>query len=214
MQTGIAEVMGFDVEPLSPKQEHIVRSTYEAMGDRGLANLSLQDMADAAGVKKTMLPYYFSSKENLIFTTMRWVLVRVAERIREAIDEADSARGQISAMLDVVFYKAEANRRAYLVFFDFLNYAARNDRFGEMSATFRDVINGLYTEVIRIGQKEGAFEVADAEEGASVMRAIVDGLFIQWLQEKDWEKSHSAYRVLCERAVLGYLDQGDKQGIQ
>src|SRR5215216_7488287 len=144
-------------EALAPKQARLIRSAYKVMGEKGLRHLSLQDVADEAGVSKAILPYYFESKENLTLLTMRWVLARVAQRIREAIDGVETAEAKITAMLDAIFVSPESNRRFYLVFFDFLGYAARNDRFADVSATFHDICNGLYAEVIRVGQEEGVF---------------------------------------------------------
>jgi len=40
------------------------------------------------------------------------------------------------------------------------------------------------------------------------VRALVDGLFTQWIQEKDWEKTHTEYREICKRSVLTYLTAG------
>jgi AcrR family transcriptional regulator len=178
------------------------------MGEKGLRHLSLQDVADEAGVSKAILPYYFESKENLILLTMRWVLARVAGRIREAIAETSSAEEKVSAMIDAIFVSPESNRRFYLVFFDFLGYAARNDRFADVGATFHEICNSLYAEVINLGQEEGVFLGGDSREGATVVRALVDGLFTQWIQEKDWEKTHAEYREICKRSVLTYLTAG------
>ncbi|HEU4492580.1 MAG TPA: TetR/AcrR family transcriptional regulator [Rubrobacteraceae bacterium] len=192
-------------EALAPKQAHLIRSAYKMMGEKGLSHLSLQDVADEAGVSKAILPYYFDSKENLILLTMRWVLARVAQRIREAIDEVEGAEKKVSAMVDAIFVSPESNRRFYLVFFDFLGYAARNDRFADVGATFHEICNGLYAEVIRVGQEEGVFHKRDAREGATVVRALVDGLFTQWIQDRSWEKSHAECRELCKRSILTYL---------
>jgi TetR/AcrR family transcriptional regulator, fatty acid metabolism regulator protein len=192
-------------ESLPPKQAHLIRSAYKVMGEKGISHLSLQDVADEAGVSKAILPYYFESKENLILLTMRWVLARVAGRIREAIDEVETAEGKVSAMIDAIFVGPESNRRFYLVFFDFLGYAARNDRFGDVSATFHDICNDLYAEVIRLGQEEGVFHKTDAREAAAVVRALVDGLFTQWIQDKNWKRTHSECREACKRSVLAYL---------
>lgn len=194
-----------DSEALAPKQAHLIRSAYKMMGEKGLSHLSLQDVADEAGVSKAILPYYFDSKENLILLTMRWVLARVAQRIREAIDEVEGAEKKVSAMVDAIFVSPESNRRFYLVFFDFLGYAARNDRFADVGATFHEICNGLYAEVIRVGQEEGVFHKRDAREGATVVRALVDGLFTQWIQDRSWEKSHAECRELCKRSILTYL---------
>lgn len=194
-----------DGEALAPKQAHLVRSAYKVMGEKGLNHLSLQDVADEAGVSKAILPYYFESKENLTLLAMRWVLARVAERIREAIDEVETAEEKVAAMVDVIFVSPESNRRFYLVFFDFLCYAARNERFADVSATFHEICNGLYAEVIRVGQQEGVFREGEASEAATVVRALVDGLFTQWIQDRNWEKTHAEYRELCKRSVLTYL---------
>jgi TetR/AcrR family fatty acid metabolism transcriptional regulator len=196
-------------EALAPKQAHLIRSAYKVMGEKGLNHLSLQDVADEAGVSKAILPYYFDSKENLILLTMRWVLARVARRIREAIDQVEGAEEKVSAMVDAIFVGAESNRRFYLVFFDFLGYAARNDRFADVGATFHEICNGLYAEVVRSGQEEGVFHRRDPREAATVVRALVDGLFTQWVQDRDWEKSHAACRELCKRSILTYLKSGD-----
>jgi AcrR family transcriptional regulator len=168
----------------------------------------LQDVADEAGVSKAILPYYFDSKENLILLTMRWVLARVAQRIREAIAGADTAEEKARTMIDAIFVGPESNRRFYLVFFDFLGYAARSDRFADVSATFHEICNSLYAEVVRLGQEEGVFGKGDAWEAATVVRALVDGLFTQWVQDRDWETTHPQYREMCKRSVLTYLTAG------
>ncbi len=196
-------------EALAPKQAHLIRSAYKVMGEKGLSQLSLQDVADEAGVSKAILPYYFASKENLILLTMRWVLARVAGRIRESIEEVEGAEEKVSAMVDAIFVSPESNRRFYLVFFDFLGYAARDDRFGDVSATFHEICNGLYAEVVRAGQQEGVFNRTDAEEAAGVVRALVDGLFTQWIQDRDWEKSYAETREVCKRSILTYLTADD-----
>jgi AcrR family transcriptional regulator len=204
----LIQVSDRDGEALSPKEAHLVRSAYKMMGQKGMGGLSLQDVADEAGVSKAILPYYFSSKENLILLTMRWVLARVAQRIREAIAEAEGAEAKAKAMIDAIFVGPESNRRFYLVFFDFLGYAARNDRFADVGSTFHGICNGLYAEVVRLGQEEGVFNGTDAREAATVVRALVDGLFTQWIQDKGWEKTHAEYREVCKRSVLAYLTAG------
>jgi TetR/AcrR family transcriptional regulator, fatty acid metabolism regulator protein len=194
-----------DIGALSPKQIHLIRAAYRVMGEKGVNNLSLQDVADEAGVSKAILPYYFGSKENLILLTMRWVLKRVEDRIREAISGPETAEAKISAALDTIFVGPKANREFYLAYLDLLGYSARMDRFWDVGVTFRDIINDLYADIIRQGCEEGTFEAADVEEAAATMRAIIDGLFIQWVQERNWRKLHSRYRETCKRSVLTYL---------
>ncbi|MGH2405911.1 MAG: TetR family transcriptional regulator C-terminal domain-containing protein, partial [bacterium] len=144
---------------------------------------------------------------------MRWVLGRVAERIRSAVFEARSAEEKVTAMLDAIFIDPKANRDFYLVFLDLLSTAARLDRFDELSATFRTTVNAVYAHIIEHGIEQGTFTIANATEAASVVRGIIDGLFLQWLQEADRVAIHERTRETCKRAVLAYLRSGRAAGV-
>jgi len=191
--------------PLSAKHIRLLRSTYRVMAEKGVQGLSLHHVADAAGVSKGTVLYYFGSKENLILSAMRWVLGRVAHRIRTAVFQAASAEDKVIAMIDAIFIDPRANRDFYLVFNDLLSYAARLDQFDALSATFRNSVNAVYAHIIEHGIQHGTFRITDAFEAASVVRAMIDGLSLQWLQEPEWEHLHAQLRESCKRAVLSYL---------
>ncbi|MDR7555858.1 MAG: TetR/AcrR family transcriptional regulator [Armatimonadota bacterium] len=199
-----ADATGLD-EPRSARHAHLLRHTYRVLVEQGLRRLSLQRVADRAGVSKGILLYYFGTKENLVLATMRWVLARVARRIHTAVHRAPTAEAKVAAMVDAIFVDPRANRDFYLVFLDLLGAAARHDRFDELSATFRGIVDAAYAHIIEEGLREGVFQVPDVAAAASVVRAIVDGLFLQWLQEPDWEARHASTRERCLQAVLGYL---------
>jgi hypothetical protein len=37
------------------------------------------------------------------------------------------------------------------------------------------------------------------------VRALIDGFFLQWLEENDWTAVHARYKTMCVRAILRYL---------
>jgi TetR/AcrR family transcriptional regulator, fatty acid metabolism regulator protein len=190
-----------------------LRCAYQAIGERGVHRVSLQDIADLAGASKGLILYYFKTKDALVLQTMEWVLSLVAERIGQAIAAVDAAEEKVVSMIDVIFAGPEQNRRFYLTYLDLVDYAARVDGFGQLSDAFRSTVNSLYAEVIRLGQADGAFGQADVAEAATTVRAIIDGLFLQWLQERQWLRLHAQYRTICKRAVLTYLKAGSSSGI-
>ena len=192
-------------EDVSSKQEHLIRHTYRLIGDKGMHRMTLQDVADSAGVSKAVIVYYFKSKDNLVLRTMRWVLGQVAHRIRRATEKADSPEAKITAMIDAIFIDADRNRNFYLAYTDLVDYAVRKDDFQDLSTTFRSVINTLYADIIRSGLEDGSFQAPDADVAATVVRAIIDGLFLQWLQEERWRSLHASYKRTCSDTVLTYL---------
>lgn len=188
-----------------PKQVPLIRRTYRLMGAKGADRLTLQDVADAAGVSKAVIVYYFKTKENLVLTTMRWVLSQVVERIHQALAGAATAEEKVTAMIDAIFIDPKRNRNFYLAYINLVDQSARHRRFNELSTTFRSIVDAQYAEVVEVGIAEGTFRHDDVQEAAMVVRAIVDGLFLQWLQEQEWQRLHGTYKEACRRAIVAYL---------
>lgn len=209
MQTRVAAGARADAG-LTAKEIHLIRSTYKVLGAKGMDRLALQDVADEAGVSKGTVLYYFESKHNLVMQTMRWAIDRVARRARRALMTAATAEGQLAAVIDAIAIGAEANRRFYLTFFDLLVYEAREDRAktDDLSAIFYHACDELFAEIIAQGLEEGAFHVADVAEAAATVRALMDGLFVQWVAGEGWQRRHGAYVARCKRAALAYLRAG------
>jgi hypothetical protein len=49
------------------------------------------------------------------------------------------------------------------------------------------------------------FTVDSVEEAAMGVRALIDGFFLQWLEEAEWMELHGRYKALCADAILRYL---------
>ena len=79
-------------------------------------------------------------------------------------------------------------------------------RFAELNGWFREIMTGQYAAVI--GSTTRRSKKAVAEE-AMVVRALIDGLFLQWLEEPDWEARHSEYKDLCVRSIIASLHSDD-----
>jgi TetR/AcrR family transcriptional regulator, fatty acid metabolism regulator protein len=188
----------------TPEQERLIRSAYRLIGTKGMHRMTLQNVADEAEVSKALVLYHFKTKENLVLATMRWVLAQVAARIAAEIAAAEAPEDKVRAAIDAIFVDALRNRNFYLAYTDLIAHGARNDRFSELNTTFRSIVNGAYADVIRSGMA-GPFRVGDLDEAAMTFRALIDGFFLQWLEEDDWERLHAPYKAACTRAVLTYL---------
>ena len=192
-------------QELSPQKANLLRHAYHLIGLRGVHDVSLDDIAAEAGVSKGILLYYFKTKENLVLATIRWALSATAQRIRTAMTGARTPEAKVLAMIDAIWVRAEVNRAFYLTYIDLAGHAARNESFTELSATFHSIVDGLYAEPVRAGVEAGAFDVESVEEAATAVRAIIDGLFLQWMQDPAWKRRHGVYRDVCKRTVMTYL---------
>jgi AcrR family transcriptional regulator len=174
------------------------------MASKGMHNMTLQDVADEAGMSKANVIYHYKTKENLVLTSMQWVLERVAARVAEATASVSGREAKITAMIDAIFRDPRRNRTFYVVYAELIAHSCRNGRFAEVNRRFREIVTGEYEAVIR---STGGMSPRAVAEAAVVVRALIDGLFLQWLEEPDWEGKFQAYKDLCVRSILASLEE-------
>jgi TetR/AcrR family transcriptional regulator, fatty acid metabolism regulator protein len=187
----------------SPKQEELLRLAYRLMATKGMHRMTLQDVADAAGMSKANVVYHYKTKEDLVLTVMQWVLERVAARVVEATVSAKGRDAKVRAMVDAIFLDPKRNRNFYIVYAELIAHSSRNGRFADLNGWFREIVTGQYADVIRSTSERSKKAVVEA---AMVVRALIDGLFLQWLEEPEWEARHGEYKNLCVRSIITFLD--------
>jgi AcrR family transcriptional regulator len=193
----------------SPRETELIRSTYRVMARVGAQQLSLRQVASEANVSAPLLVYHFGSKDNLLLETMRWVLSRTVARFEECFAGIDDPIEALEAFIGAVFVGPEANRDFYLVYLDLIQYGARNPSFRGLTDLLREHSTESFAFVIRHGVEAGVFDVDDVELAATGARALVEGRFIQWLQDPEWKQTHAALREECHRALLAMLRRDD-----
>jgi AcrR family transcriptional regulator len=154
-------------------------------------------------MSKANVVYHYKTRENLVLTTMQWVLERVAARVVEATASAVGRDEKIRAMIDAIFLDPQRNRDFYVVYAELIAHSSRNGKFAALNGWFREIVTGQYAAVIGSTDVRPEQSVA---ESAMVVRALIDGLFLQWLEEPDWQARHGEYKDLCVRSIIAALD--------
>src|SRR5690606_35474601 len=131
------------------------------MARDGVHRVPLQKIAEEAGVSKGLLQYHFSSKDAMVLAAMEWVLEATAARIRRHIEQTEASDHVLGAILDAIWIDPEANRDFIRFYLDGVEHQARSPEFDLFGDRGREIINGLYEEVINDGIERGAFTVSD-----------------------------------------------------
>jgi TetR/AcrR family transcriptional regulator, fatty acid metabolism regulator protein len=183
----------------------LLKAAFREVAEKGFSEVTLDDIARRAGVSKGVTLYYFDSKEDLFRELFAWLIDSIHARMREAVAREQDPVAKVRALVALIFPSPSKNRAFFRAFVDFCGLAARSEPFREVNARFyagcREIDGGITEE----GMRQGVFVVRDPREAGSTMRAIFDGLMMQWLSEKDPEATFGAYRERCERELLHYL---------
>jgi len=185
------------------KREELIKATYQVVAEKGYSAVTLQDIAERAGVSKGSTLYYFATKEELFLGALEWIIEKVHARIGEAVAAVDDPVEKVKAAMGAIFANAQESRQFFLAYSDFVSLGTRNKRFHDLNARFYHGCCNLDREIIEAGIKAGRFRTLDVDEASSMMRALVDGLMLQWFFSSD--ATFDDYRRRCERIVLDYL---------
>lgn len=196
------------------RRKALLKAAFREVAEKGFSEVTLDDIARRAGVSKGVTLYYFDSKEDLFRELFGWLIDSIHGRMREAVAAEADPVAKVRALVALIFPSASKNRAFFRAFVDFCGLAARREAFREVNERFyagcREIDGGIVAE----GMRRGAFRVRDAQEAGSTMRAIFDGLMMQWLSEKDPEGTFATYRDRCERQILAYLLPASGKGVR
>ena len=192
----------------SPEPERrltLLKAAFREVAEKGFSEVTLDDIARRAGVSKGVTLYYFDSKEDLFRELFSWLIDSIHGRMREAVAKEPDPVGKVRALVALIFPSPSKNRAFFRAFVDFCGLAARREPFREVNERFYAGCRQIDGGIVEEGMRQGVFVLRDPKEAGSTMRAIFDGLMMQWLSERDPEATFNAYRERCERELLHYL---------
>ncbi len=191
------------LENETDKKRHLVRTTYRLIAEKGFCNLTLQDVADRAGVSKGIILYYFESKEALFLAVLERLVANIDRHIRVQVSKAQSPKEKIAAYVNAMFVSVDANREFYKVYLDFLSQSMHHDRFKAFNLKFYEECRQHQRQIIGDAIEKGVCRPVSLDESTKVIRSLIDGMGIRWLY--DDPSSFDDYRQATLNAVNAYL---------
>ncbi len=189
----------------SERRLTLLKAAFREVAEKGFSEVTLDDIARRAGVSKGVTLYYFRSKDDLFRELFSWLIDSIHGRMREAVGREQDPIAKVRALVALIFPSPSKNRAFFRAFVDFCGLAARREPFREVNERFYAGCREIDGGIVADGMRRGVFVLRDPMEAGSTMRAMFDGLMMQWLSEKDPEATFGAYRERCERELLHYL---------
>jgi len=185
------------------KRKLLIRTTYKLIAEFGFSNITLQDVADKAGVSKGIILYYFENKDELFASLLEWLVKKIESNIRVEVSKAETPVEKIKAYLNSTFFGIKENREFYKVYLDFLSQSAHDDALRKFNIYFYDQCRQIQTQMIKEGIEQKVFREVDLAESCVVFRSVIDGLNIRWLFDEP--EKFDFYKRAALNTILAYL---------
>ncbi|HEU4756468.1 MAG TPA: TetR/AcrR family transcriptional regulator [Agromyces sp.] len=183
------------------KREEILTAALEVIARRGYGRTSVRELADAVGLSQAGLLHYFSSKEELFAEVLR-KRDEVDRAALDSVPRGDDSEGD--RFVRTIRHNADVPGLVQL-------YARLSSEATEPEHPARGYfeehyrgLRGLTSDTIRDGQAAGTIrDDVDADQAASLLLAVADGLQTQWLMDPsiDMAEHVEAFLRLLERPV-------------
>jgi TetR/AcrR family transcriptional repressor of bet genes len=183
------------MEPV--RRRALISAAIEAIHDKGMAGLTMGDIARRAGVSSALAHHYFGSKDDLLIATMRHLLDELGAELRQRLVAVADPMERIAAIIAGNFAPAQfrpAVISAWLAFY------LQSQHDAEAARLLKVYLRRLESNLLHaLGELVPPDRARDIARGAA---AMIDGLWLRAaLPAGDIEADEAA------RLVLDYVNR-------
>jgi AcrR family transcriptional regulator len=175
--------MGARPKLTQKRRTQMLEAAAEVIGERGLCDARIADIAERAGLSPALVVYYFGSKEKVLTEALAY-----AEDLFyiEAFRELTGIEGACEKLVRLIELACPAVERSetdeyWALWVELWSRALRNDEAARKREALDQRWRSTIAEVVREGQRTGEFELCDPERFATYLAALMDGLSLQGL---------------------------------
>jgi AcrR family transcriptional regulator len=164
------------------RKVQILEAAVAVIGDRGLCDTRIADVAARAGASSALVIYYFESKDRLLAQALAFSEERFYSQTATELGAIHSARDQMVRLIEMSCSQGRTDRNwldEWLLWLDLWALSPRDPVVAKdreaMDRRWRETIAGI----VRLGQERGEFAAVDPDDFSVRLAALIDGLAIQ-----------------------------------
>ncbi|MDF1601277.1 transcriptional regulator BetI [Mesorhizobium sp. YIM 152430] len=191
------------MEPL--RRKALIDAAIGAIGERGSLDVTMAQIARRAGVSSALAHHYFGAKDDLLHATMRHILAELGRDARIALGQAQTPEERVRAIIAVNFSAQQFTAQTVAAWLTFYVEAQRSE---PMRRLLRIYARRLHSNLMS-GLRP---LVADAEQTAEGIAALIDGLYIRRALKDGAPDAASAIALVNDYLDLKIIASNRKTG--
>lgn len=164
------------------RKAQILAAAVAVIGERGLADTRISDVAERIGASPALVMYYFQSKDRLLAEALAYSDERFYRDTSRQLAGISSSRDRLVRLIELSCATPDGGggwRDGWLLWLDMWARAPRDPDVARdrhlMDRRWRSTI----ADIVREGQASGEFGPADPDDFALRLAALIDGLAVQ-----------------------------------
>ncbi len=161
------------------RKKEIIGGLYKCLASTGHERVSVKDIAEAAGVSRGVIHYYFESKKDIMLAVVDDFIEGHENLFRDRLRPIDDPWERLRLFISLAVEHTVVDPEASMFFLNIYQMAMTDEdvRAGAMSsyAHFRGVVRQL----VEYGISRGEFAEVDAEKFAFLLIGCMEGMWLQ-----------------------------------
>ena len=205
-------------EPKALRREQLINATIDSLAKRGYAATTLADVADGAGLSRGIVNFHFTSKENLLTETIKFLQDEYTANWQAMVQKAapDTA-SQLFAMVTADLDRKICTHRKLAAWFALITEARSKPAYHEMAwerdAKYRTTLASMCQQA----RQEGGYAF-DPQSTADAIYAMQEGLWLRMMLCGRSYKREAALKVALDtlRTIFPkhFADDGSPSTLQ
>lgn len=172
-----------DPELRKRRRAAVAAATFDLLARESFSALTLDRVAEEAGVSKGLVSYYFGNKDQLIVAAIRQYHDAQAAMLRAIVDGDQPLSERLDSLIAAAFIGREAVEREVRFQSEVWSYAKTNPEAREAIGSSYRVFREACAELLRGGIDRGEVRMRDPADDITsvylVIHALIDGLTFQ-----------------------------------
>jgi len=169
----------------------ILKAALEIFSRKGYASTTTDEIAEAAGLSKGLLYFYFNSKEDIFVSVLKDGMEKLISKLKKEIRPDLSPEDQLITFIETEYEFYSKN----IKFFKLLNSTYSGYVLGMISPESREEFISTHYEEMKIleeifdrGKERGIFKDIDTHDLIFSLAGLMHGLLIMKPGQKDLER--------------------------
>jgi AcrR family transcriptional regulator len=192
------------------RTEGILEATRRVISSYGFEGITLERVAEEAGISKGTIYLYFENKEELLISTIEYGLDRLIERLEKCIDEEVDILKKVKNIISTKLSYIESHRefvRAFIAEMYGQILVSDEDKVMRIKNK-RDYLYKILTDVIKSGIDSGIFRNIDPYKGAFSLVELIKGIGIKRVVDRSEENIDNDITFIMDIFLQGIAKKG------
>jgi len=167
------------------RKTQILQAAQETFTERGFHKTRMTDIAEASGLSKGALYWYFESKDSIILSLLDRVFEPELQELKSLLKDERSAEERLIIYAERGAEDIQNMLKWMPLVYEFFSLAFRRDAIKELISAFYQTNMSLLEDLIQQGIDLGEFHANSARAAAIAVGAIIEGTVMLWIYAPD-----------------------------